>query len=534
MFIGALITNRRSWSTRDRMGEIMGGFSVTPSAYLIPSPSLSSSSPSSLLDPLFLSLLTLPLFVSPLYLDSLPPLSFSPLSHSGVACSFGVDRQLIIEPHTDTTLTTMPPPLLQHLVSATLPAHCEPSTPFLSAVSSHLHICIPTPLAFVSSVLGTLSIISWLFAQLPQIYKNFQLQSTSGLSIFFLVIWCLGDASNLFGALLTRQAGWQVVIATYYVLVDVTLVFQFFWYTHYKHRSVHIHAYRSPHHHDGSGDVLEGVSFSDNRSMEYTPSPEMERLSDAKDVKGIEQPISGPPAGQSPSYPTEKLSSSRRSITRNSSGPSLPLASTRTVLLASMLCAVMANAAPTEVSPTESSRGSLEILGRIFSWMSTALYLGSRPPQLYKNYRRQSTSGLSPLLFTAAFCGNFFYSSSLLTNPNAWYDFPPYGGGGWADADGNDRVEWVGRSIPFFLGAFGVLGLDGFMGVQFLMYGTKDDESMVEIEDPKRGRSRWTRVRGWMRGWIPSVSPERDLSDDDISGENRGLLEDERERYGTV
>jgi hypothetical protein len=33
------------------------------------------------------------------------------------------------------------------------------------------------------------------------------------------------------------------------------------------------------------------------------------------------------------------------------------------------------------------------------------LYLGSRPPQLYKNYQRKSTEGLSPLLFMAAFCG---------------------------------------------------------------------------------------------------------------------------------
>jgi hypothetical protein len=168
-------------------------------------------------------------------------------------------------------------------------------------------------------------------------------------------------------------------------------------------------------------------------------------------------------------------------------------------------------------------------LGTIFSWMSTVLYLGSRPPQLYKNYHRKSTSGLSPLLFMAAFCGNLFYSSSLLTNPNAWYDFAPYGGGGWADADGNNRFEWVARATPFFLGAFGVLFLDGFMGVQFLMYGSADDESVIEIEDTKRGR--WTRVRGWMRGWIPSpVRKPRSES----GSEEQSLFTERRSRYGTV
>ncbi|KAF9889677.1 hypothetical protein FE257_006983 [Aspergillus nanangensis] len=425
----------------------------------------------------------------------------------------------------------MPPPLLQHVALAALPPHCEPSSPFLSAVSARLHICLPTPLALLSSVLGTLSIVSWLFAQLPQIYKNYQLQSTSGLSIFFLVIWCFGDTSNLIGALFTRQAGWQVIIAAYYVLVDVTLVIQFFWYTHFKQRELHYHAYH-PSHDDGPESVLDGVSFSTTNSAGLENSPRTEPMSDTKHVNDLKQITPTPSYSQSPSYSNEKLNSSRRSVHRKTSGPSTLLGSTRTVLLASMLCAVVANASPTELHTQSGSSGeTLEIIGRIFSWMSTFLYLGSRPPQLYKNYQRQSTSGLSPLLFMAAFCGNFFYSASLLTNPNAWYNFAPYGGGGWADADGNNRMEWVGRSIPFFLGAFGVLGLDGFMGVQFLMYGTKDDESIIEIEDPKRGRSHWTRVRGWMRGWIPSISPEREC---ETTEESQGLLEEERRRYGTI
>ncbi|KAE8391783.1 PQ loop repeat-domain-containing protein [Aspergillus alliaceus] len=427
----------------------------------------------------------------------------------------------------------MPPPLLQH-ITQTLPPQCEPSSPFLVAISSYLHTCIPTPLALISSILGTLSIISWLFAQLPQIYKNIQLQSTSGLSLFFLVEWCLGDTSNLFGALLTRQATWQVIIASYYVLVDATLVFQFFWYTHIKGRSEGYRSLSRSHHDDGTSGVLEGLSFSENDSITQAPS-ESPISSDAKDMKGLKEPIFGSFNGQSPSYSNEKMSSSRRPMVRKSSGPSLPIASTRTMLLASMLCAIVANATPTE-PPNEprSSLLNLELLGRIFSWMSTVLYLFSRPPQLYKNYQRKSTSGLSPLLFMAAFGGNFFYSTSLLTNPNAWYDYPPYGGGGWADADGNNRVEWVGRAIPFFLGAFGVLFFDGFMGVQFLMYGTRDDESIMEIEDPKHGRSRWMRVRGWMRGWIPSVSPEQGVRHHRTPTESQALLEEDRDRYGTV
>lgn len=430
----------------------------------------------------------------------------------------------------------MSPPLIDY-VAQSLPQHCEPTSPFLTTISSYLHICLPTPLALLSSTLGTLSIVSWLFAQLPQIYKNFQLQSTSGLSIFFLIIWCLGDMGNLLGALLTRQATWQVIIAGYYVSVDIALVFQFFWYTHYKGRRGDDYTAITGRDDDGTAppNVLEACSFSEDDSTVCGPSPQVGASSDSKNTGDIKDRSVGTMNNVSSlSYSREKkLSSSRRSIVRSGGGLSVQNSAARTVLLASMLCAVAANAAPTDVDPLPPSSGlTLEFLGSIFSWMSTALYLGSRPPQLYKNYCRKSTSGLSPLLFMAAFSGNFFYSSSLLTNPNAWYDLPPYGGGGWADADGNDRVEWVTRAIPFFLGAFGVLFLDGFMGVQFLMYGTEsDEESVLEVEDPKRGRSRWKRVHGWMRGWIPS--PVRKQTPES-SPEGQALLNEDRQHYGAV
>ncbi|KAJ5677060.1 uncharacterized protein N7477_002693 [Penicillium maclennaniae] len=409
--------------------------------------------------------------------------------------------------------------VLQHLIHGSLPDHCEPTSPFLTAISSHLHICLPTPLALISSVLGTLSIVSWLFAQMPQIFKNYQLQSTSGLSIFFLVIWCAGDASNLVGALFTRQAGWQVVVASYYVCVDVALVIQFYWYTHYKARlcggyNDFFHSHDS----DARGDILQGVAVpADTVTHRTPPAPvDMTKKAELNDT-GVQTgtPLNSSAPGTS--YTNEKLSSSRRTVRMGSSASSAPFALPRTMLIATLVCAVLANGSPIDPKPSphppisDAPREAIiEIIGRVVSWMSTLLYLGSRPPQLYKNYQRKSTEGLSPLLFFAAFCGNFFYSSSLLTNPNAWSDFAPYGGGGWADAHGNDRWEWIGRSMPFFLGAFGVLGLDGFMGVQFLMYGSneEDDGSFIgEDDDSKRGRSKWRRVHGWMRGWIPSTSP---------------------------
>jgi hypothetical protein len=161
------------------------------------------------------------------------------------------------------------------------------------------------------------------------------------------------------------------------------------------------------------------------------------------------------------------------------------------------------------------------------SWVSTFLYLVSRFPQLYKNHKRRSTAGLSLSLFIAAFFGNLFYSTSMLTNPLAWGSYPPYGAHGWAPSTGSDRGKWVALAAPFWLGAAGVLALDGAVGVQFWIFGEEGVEKRVKVRD-ERGRSHWRKVSGWMRGWVPSPSPRRRVQVDD----ERPLLERDAPLYG--
>ena len=374
---------------------------------------------------------------------------------------------------------------------------------------------------------------------MPQIYKNYQLQSASGLSIYFLGEWLLGDLSNLVGAVLTKQAAWQVVVAGYYVFVDIVLVYQYFWYTHIKSsRKGDLLGYGSntdgPD--SGSGEVLVGVSPSDGNS---TDSTEIENRE--PDIKAFNTPakprdIQGPPRDISFSFSKEKdtFFSSNRAFKHQGTpffGPS-----PRALLLVSMLCVVLTNASPlhAHIKDESSTISSSEFAGRIFSWCSTVLYLGSRLPQIYKNAIRSSTAGLSPTLFIAAFFGNLFYSTSLLTNPLAWESYPPYGLHGWVGPEGSDRTTWVALAAPFWLGAAGVLALDATIGVQFLMYGEGDLEKSVLSQDCE-GRSRWRRVRGWMRGWVPSPSPS--ASEEADEGDGRRLLGRRESRgsgYGTT
>lgn len=57
----------------------------------------------------------------------------------------------------------------------------------LVGIFPYFHWCFPTPLALISVAMGICSIFCWLAAQIPQIRKNYGLQDTGGLSIYFFV-----------------------------------------------------------------------------------------------------------------------------------------------------------------------------------------------------------------------------------------------------------------------------------------------------------------------------------------------------------
>ena len=57
----------------------------------------------------------------------------------------------------------------------------------------------------------------------------------------------------------------------------------------------------------------------------------------------------------------------------------------------------------------------ISTLGQIFGWGCAVLYLGSRIPQVVKNFRRQSTEGLSLLFFLFACLGNITYVLSIVS-----------------------------------------------------------------------------------------------------------------------
>ena len=60
-----------------------------------------------------------------------------------------------------------------------------------------------------------MSIALWIVVFTPQIWENYQLQSGDGLSVSFIVLWFLGDVTNLFGASLAHLLPTMVILALY-------------------------------------------------------------------------------------------------------------------------------------------------------------------------------------------------------------------------------------------------------------------------------------------------------------------------------
>lgn len=134
------------------------------------------------------------------------------------------------------------------------------------------------------------------------------------------------------------------------------------------------------------------------------------------------------------------------------------------------------SAAPIRPNMLESNSSSQINWGYVVAYFSMAMYLGSRIPQIWHNWRRQSTQGVSMLLFTAALLGNFTYTLSIVLSPEA---FSP-----------NSR-QFLLNELSYILGAAGTMVFDIMILIQYYIYQYEPEELMGEplIPTPDDGSS---------------------------------------------
>ncbi len=100
-------------------------------------------------------------------------------------------------------------------------------------------------------------------------------------------------------------------------------------------------------------------------------------------------------------------------------------------------------------------------VGSIIAWVCTALYLSSRIPQIYLNYKRKSVQGLAMGnlilrgMFTFALLGNLTYAFSILAKSR--------------------EAVYLQNALPYLLGSAGTVAFDIVIFSQYLVYKNVDE-----------------------------------------------------------
>ncbi|NWH27997.1 LAAT1 protein, partial [Grus americana] len=243
-----------------------------------------------------------------------------------------------------------------------------------------------------SVVLGLVSIFCFAAASFPQFYQACKTGiMDQALSIYFLLGWLGGDLLNLIGSFLADQLPLQIYTAVYYVLADLVMLSLYCYYK-VKNRS---------------GGIVTPI----NAAFVFLSL-------------GMVSAVSF--LGRGAAMAQDLVTFKGRS-----------LLSTRVDELGS--------------KPFTRS----EIIGFTIGSISSVLYLCSRVPQIYTNYKRKSTIGVSYSLFALVMLGNSLYGLSvLLKNPEP----------------GQGEGDYILHHLPWLVGSLGVLSLDVVISFQFLAY----------------------------------------------------------------
>lgn len=251
-----------------------------------------------------------------------------------------------------------------------------------------------------SVILGLLSIVCFMVSSFPQYYKSCKTGNMdSALSIWFLLLWLAGDSCNLIGSFLADQLPLQTYTAVYYVCADLVMLSMYGYYS-LRHKMAN----------SGDRSVL--------------------NVAGVLCVFGV------------------SVSLLHLSALHTQSGTVSAFRSRSLLAVDEQIGSVQTFSA---VQPFTTK----EIIGFTIGSASSLLYLCSRVPQMYTNFRRKSTEGVSYFLFALVILGNITYGLSvLLKNPE----------------HGQGEGSYIIHHLPWLIGSLGTLTLDLMISVQFMIY----------------------------------------------------------------
>ena len=353
---------------------------------------------------------------------------------------------------------------------------CDPVTKdghhFSTVIAYVFHQCYYTPLELTSFILGMLNIVCWLVAQVPQVIQNFIIKDGGALSTGFMVMWLVGDTTNLLGCIFTHQLPTQLYVSVYYCCMDIILLSQMFGFHFCRKRHL---CGLSPKEEekpplvrvDSPGAdpnmIMTAVSINSDLVAAFPPDHNDKNSMKFFSVGGV---MAGSAVLALFTY------AGIRSVSQGNSadaGTGHVLADAVTELFGSLFSG--SSSSSSSGLPLCNPEPEVDLVGRIVgdvsAWVCFVCYFFGRVPQIVLNYKRKDTEGLSMLMFLFAIVANIFYGTSIVIMP--------------IDVHASEFWE---ATLPYILGSYGCVIPSLIVLWQFFRYRNKKDYSLLPIVNP--------------------------------------------------
>ncbi|KAF9564710.1 hypothetical protein EC968_004431 [Mortierella alpina] len=359
----------------------------------------------------------------------------------------------------------------------------------------------------LSNVAGSLSILCWFIVFTPQLWVNYKRQSGESLSLPFLYIWLAGDFFNVAGATLDNLLLTMRILAWYYTIADV-------YYYRNKARRLsepskidtdgtlvepgnrfpeHFHTSTgsAPSDHTRRVDDIEELDADETSTLlsnsypqgssskasisTYSAISSVPSITEGSDllrhrhlhsIQETDSTHSSIPSSRtlSSAIPSETATDVNSGLQRRRRLRQLFLIVLPIFAIAFFVWSLIewhdCVKVPTQDAEKKhdhrnhgdhdrENEGGLTT-ALLLGWSSAALYLGSRVPQIYKNWRLRSCEGLSLLMFVFSLLGNSLFIASIFLS--------------------STERSYLIRNMPWWLGSAGTLLFDLTIFIQFFLY----------------------------------------------------------------
>lgn len=247
-------------------------------------------------------------------------------------------------------------------------------------------------------IFSTVSNVLWLFVFVPQLYKNYKSQKSFALSLTLLFCLILGDILSIISAYIKELNIVIIYAAAYHIVLDLIIISQIIYYRRKT--------------------ILNSESTEENAPL----------LEDVQDDISLDL-----------EYDYMYLSFWEFLFVVTSS---------LVVFLISLFIVLNNN------------QFTQSILADIIAWSATCIFMLARIPQIWLNFKRKSTKGLSLLSFIVINIANMFFLVSILIV--------------MCDLSKDQYITYIKANIQWIIGSCTTSLFDGIIFYQFYKYKTNN------------------------------------------------------------